>query len=121
MEFPNSVDLATLFSGDVIARGGDATVNRVLTHSTLYNRYLCGPLQSALVIVGIAVSHAKRLTIIRFRGLRGKKILLLFAISAAGPDAQLFAQMCLSFLGVVGGMALAYAGRNCRDPRRRDR
>lgn len=49
------------------------------------------------------------------RELCGKETVLLSAIGVAGPDVQLFAQLCLSFLGVVGGMALAYAGRSRRD------
>jgi hypothetical protein len=94
-------------------------VNRVLTYSTFCNRYLCRLLQPALVICGVLASRAMRRSIVRLQGLCGKETLLFSAIGAAGPDAQLFAQMCLSFIGVVSGMALAYPGRNRRGPRER--
>ena len=90
-------------------------MKRASTYSTPNNRYVRRIFQSARVICGVAASGAKRRFIMPIRELCGKETVLLSAIGVAGPDVQLFAQLCLSFLGVVGGMALAYAGRSRRD------
>ena len=90
-------------------------MHRDSTYSRLFNRYLRPVFQWALVSCGVAASRAKSVFFMRIQGICGKETLLFSAIGIAGPDAQLFAQLCLSFLGTAGGMALAYAGRNRRD------
>lgn len=94
-------------------------MDRGSTYSTLCNCYFRPVFRSALVSCGTAASRAKSAFIMRFQQICGKEALLFSAIGIVGPDAQLFAQLCLSFLGQAGGMALAYVGRNRRDPRRR--
>ena len=79
---------------------------------TLCKRYF-GVFRSAL----IALSRAKCVFIMQIRRNYTKETLLFSAIGIAGPDAQLFAQMCASFIGLASGMALAYVGRSRRDPR----
>ena len=88
-------------------------------YSTLCNRYFRPIFRSVMVSCGIALSRAKTGFIMQIRRMYGKEILLFSAIAIAGPDAQLFAQMCVSLIGLAGGRALAYLGRSRRDPRRR--
>ena len=88
-------------------------------YSTLCRRYFRSVFRSALVSFGIALSRAKCVFIMQIRRNYGKETLLFSAIGIAGPDAQLFVQMCVSFIGLAGGMALAYVGRSRRDPRQR--
>lgn len=110
-----------LLSSQVIAARseGDAEMDGDSGYSTLCNRYFRSVFRSALVGCGNALSRAKCVFIMQVRRIYGKEILLFSAIAIAGPDAQLFAQICVSFIGLAGGRALAYVGRSRRDPRRR--
>ena len=91
---------------------------KTLTYSMLCNRFLGSGFQLAWVICGVTALRTKGQLIRRMCGLCDKEILLLSAAGVAGPDVQLSVRMCFSFFGVAGGMVLAYAGRNRREPRR---
>jgi len=80
--------------------------------------FLSRVFRSTLTTCGITGLQVKRHLSTSIRKLWTEKALVFVVIAVMGPDLELLLQLSLAFIGVVGGMTLAYTG-GVRQLRRR--